>query len=328
MKMLEFKRPQPEPDKNEPRWNLGIDPKRVAAFVAAAVIGGFILGFGAARLLTKPEPSQQALQQPSQLGLREPASPASARGEASENPVSDFHRVTRIIRADTIEVDQIGPVKLIGVETPDGKQPKESYEVHGKGALAFVEKTLLNQDVRLELDPSNSGSGHKDELGQTLAYVYTRDGMMINSELVRRGLAFVKGFEQFRASNEFRGLERDAVQNSRGVWGPAPGTSAASPIASAPLEPSSSSSTSTERRKVTPLPPSAFGDNIPAVTSGTSSTTSADAAVFVSGGDKMYHKAGCELLDRKKRAISLSQARTEGYTACSRCYASTVLKAP
>src|SRR5262249_31204068 len=163
-----------------------------------------------------------------------------------------------------------------------------SYEVHGKSALAFVEKTLLNQDVRLELDASNSASGNKDDLGQTLAYVYTRDGTMINSELVRLGLAFVKGFEQFSASNEFRGLERDAVQNSRGVWGPAPGTSAASPIASVPLEPSSSSSTSTEKRKVTPLPPSAFGDNIPAVTGGTSSTASTDAAVFVSGGDKMY----------------------------------------
>jgi hypothetical protein len=43
----------------------------------------------------------------------------------------------------------------------------------------------------------------------------------------------------------------------------------------------------------------------------------------------MYHKSACDFLDKKKKhSIGLSQAKSEGYTACSHCYASTVLKAP
>src|SRR5262249_61018492 len=120
---------------------------------------------------------------PPAAGRGAPGAAASAPAP-SETPASDFHRVTRIIRADTVEVDQIGPVKLIGVETPDGKQPRESYEVHGKNALAFVDKTLLNQYVRLELYASNSASGNKAELGQTLASAYTRDCTISHSKLV------------------------------------------------------------------------------------------------------------------------------------------------
>ncbi|HMG32541.1 MAG TPA: thermonuclease family protein [Blastocatellia bacterium] len=329
MKMLEFKRPQPVPDKNQPsqpRWNIGIDPKHVAAYIGAAIIGGFVLGFIASRLIARTDAGPQT-------GREQALANPVRQDSPTDSSISDFHRVTNIVRADTIEVDQIGVVRLIGVETPDGKQPRESYEVHGKSALAFVEKSLLNQEVRLEFDSANASKGNKDEVGQTLAYVYTRDGMMINSELVRLGLAFVRGFEQFRASNDFRGLEREAVQNSRGVWGSASGSSVISPLASTTASSSTSSSSSSTRddksKKLSPLPPSAFGDNIPALTSGSGSTaSSAEASVFVSSADHMYHKGGCELLDKKKRPMTLSEARASGYTACSRCYASTVLKAP
>ena len=316
--MLEFKRPQPVPEKPSPRWEVGVDRRRVAAFVAVALIGGFLLGLLSGRMLTRPDTRTHA--------TPEPAAPTQPRGqEISGNQLPDFHVVSRAIRADTIEVEGVGIVRMIGVETPDGKQPRESYAVHGQNAVSFVEKTLVGQNVRLEFDPANYERGNRDELGQTLAYVYTRDGKMINSELVRLGLAFVRGSEQFRASNDFRQLERDAVQNSRGVWGPSTGSSA---LASTPAAPTEDKSKATDKSKHgSPMPPDAIGTNIPALTTTTPSSTA--PAVFVSPADKMYHKPGCELLDnKKKRAIDLSEARTEGYTACPRCYASTVLKAP
>jgi micrococcal nuclease len=316
--MLEFKRPGPAaPEELPNRWQIGIDRRRVAAYVGAALVGGFLLGFLIARNFARPEAKLQPIEDP-QAAIQ-PATPQSPLVNPASS--SEYHKVTRIIRGDTIEVEGVGEVRLIGVETPDGKQPAESYAIHGQNALAFVQKTLLGQDVRLAFDPLYAARGNKNEQNQTMAYVYTRDGSFINSELVRLGLAFVKGMEQFTASDEFRMQEREAVQNSRGVWGPASGAQDGSKSALA------SGLTPDKPRKVEPLAPSAFGANIPALT-GPSATSPIEASVFVSNADHMYHKSGCELLDRKKRAIPLSLAKSEGYTACGRCFASTVLKAP
>ena len=62
-----------------------------------------------------------------------------------------------------------------------------------------------------------------------------------------------------------------------------------------------------KQKKLSPLPPSAFGANIPALSG--SPTSSLEPSVWVSPGDKLYHKSGCEFLDKKKRSISLSQAK-------------------
>jgi micrococcal nuclease len=322
--MLEFKKPQPQlpVEDSTPRWNIGIDRKQVAVFVAIGVVGGFALGFVTARWVVKSEPRvQQAIDQTAAPGPRVQPPPGAAQ---SPDVTNEYHRVTRVIRADTVDVEGIGPVRLIGVETPDGKQPIESYAAHGDRAFKFVEKSLLNQDARLEFDPANAGTAHKDDQGQTLAYVYTRDGTMINSEMVKLGLAFVRGFEQFRASNDFRLLERDAVQNSRGVWGPASGSSALTSL----KEPPAPSPPDEKPRKLAPLPPSALGANIPALTGGSSPSAPADTLVLVSNADHSYHKSGCQFLGKKKQSLGVSQAREEGYTACSRCFASTVMKAP
>src|SRR5262249_33282199 len=116
----------------------------------------------------------------------------------------------------------------------------------------------------------------------------------------------------------------------RGVWGSTASAATAPPAssttASALPDPTSPPGKSP---KLAPLPPSAIGPNIPAVT-GTTPTTSApsEPMVLVSTDDKLYHKAGCELLGKKKTTMPLSQVRAKGYTACSRCYPTTVMKAP
>lgn len=314
--MLQFKQRQVEPERPD-RWKIGVDREHVIVYVGLAVVVGFALGFITSRMLTRRD-SPGGLASSAQLPVR----------ASTDNLLSDFHRVTRVVRADTIEVDNVGPVRMIGVETPDGKAPKEIYAPHGQSALSYAEKWLLNQQVRLEYDTANEVSGNKDDKGQTLAYVYTRDGTLINGEMIKQGLAFVRP-EQFRLGNDFRALEREAVQSMRGVWGP---SNAASSLASAPSPFSTPSASGVgtpgldeKPKKLTPLLPSTIGPNIPSL-SGTSSPS--EPMVSVSGGDRMYHKPGCEFLDKKKHPIPLTQAKSDGYTACSRCYASTVLKAP
>lgn len=310
--MLQFKQHQFETEELPPRWNIGVDRRHVAAYVGLALVAGFAAGFIASRYLNRKEPSPTAL-------VNEPR-PAS-RQPAAETTSGQFHRVNRILRADAIEVEGVGPVRLLGIETPDGKSPKEIYGVHGQRALSFIEKMLLGQEVRLEFD---AGTGpNKDDSGQTLAYVYTRDGTLVNGEMVKQGFAFVRGTEQFLLANDFRGFEREAMQGMRGVWG---SSSSSTTLASTPPPTSTPSAPVDDKKKLAPLAPSAFGANIPALSG--SPTTPSEPGVWVSTADKMYHKSGCDFLDKKKRSVPLSQAKIEGFTACSRCYASTVLKAP
>ena len=308
--MLQFKQRQPKSAPAPARWNVGVDRRRVAAYIALALAAGFAAGLVAARYLARTQPTTPVVSE----------IPPAIRQAAADSLTGEFHRVTRVVRGDTVEVDGVGPVRMIGIETPDGKLPREIYGVHGERAVSYVEKTLLGQEVRLEYDAMVSRT--KDS-APTLAYVYTRDGTLINGEMVRQGLAFLQSGEQFQFANDFRAFERDAMQAMRGVWG---SSSSESTAASAPAAPTPSALTSDKPNKLAPLPPSAFGVNIPALSGSTNS--SADQSVWVSPGDKLYHKAGCQFLEKKKHLLPLSQAKTEGYTACSRCYASTLLKAP
>ena len=312
--MLEFKQRQSEAEELPPRWSIGVDRRHVAAYVGLALIAGFAAGFIVSKSLNRQEKT------PPLVADNRP----STRQPPLDATFGEYHRVNRIIRADTIEVDGVGAVRLVGIETPDGKSPKEIYGVHGQRALSFIEKLLTGQEVRIEAD-SPGGAPNKDESGQTLAYVYTRDGTLVNGEMVKQGLAFVHGTE-FRLANDFRGFERDAMQSMRGVWGSSSSTSSTPTLATTPPPTVTPSTSDEKQKKLSPLAPSAFGANIPAL-SGTP-TTPSEPTVWVSTGDKLYHKSGCEFLDKKKRSVGLSQARSEGFTACSRCFASTVMKAP
>lgn len=59
--------------------------------------------------------------------------------------------------------------------------------------------------------------------------------------------------------------------------------------------------------------------------SGSGSTTSSTSdtqsvTVYITNTGSKYHKNGCQYLRESKNAVTLTQAKSWGYTACSRCY--------
>jgi micrococcal nuclease len=321
--MLSFKQQEVPQEVSASRWKIGIEKERVAMFIGVALIGGFILGFATAKFMNHAEAVKA---EEAKVKTEERARPKTEIVPAAP----EYVKVSHILRADTIEVDGIGAVRMIGIETPDGKTPAETYATHGKNALAFTEKNLLNQDVRLEYDPTFAAKSNKDANGQTLAYVYTKDGTLFNAELIKQGYAFVRIADSFKMVEDFRGFEREAMTVMRGLWGmdtPSSGTTA-STITTPPASPApSGAATPNKPGRVSPMSPSDIGPNIPATT-GASSAASSSSEPMVYVADKMYHKAGCELLDKKRQLMPLSQARASGNMACGRCFASTVMKAP
>lgn len=313
--MLRFRQEEIKPAELPSRWNIGIDQRRVALYVGLALVAGFSLGFMTARYIAEKEEFTEAAAAKSEK---------SALAATESTSLTEFRPVTRILRADTVEIEGTGPVRMIGIETPDGKS---QYLDHGKNALAFSEKMMLGQSVRLEFDPAYSSTDYKDIEGNTLAYIYTRDGAMVNKELIRQGHAFVRVKEPFRLIEEFRAQERDAMASMRGVWGLSSSTpDLASANSDGGFPASASTSTGDKPRRLSPLLPSELGPNVPAASGATASES--DPLVFVSSSDRLYHRSGCEYLAKKKSTLAVSEAKSKGYSACGRCFASTVLKAP
>lgn len=85
---------------------------------------------------------------------------------------------TKVSDGDTIYVEGVGKVRLVGVNTPE-------KGVTGADTSAyFVKKLCLNREVSLDIDDSKN----TDKYGRTLAVVIV-DGKNLNEMLLKEGLA-------------------------------------------------------------------------------------------------------------------------------------------
>ena len=122
--------------------------------------------------------------------------------------------VERVVDGDTIIVQGVGRVRLIGVDTPETVHPRRPVECFGKEASAFTKRLLEGRRARLEYDRERT-----DRYGRTLAYVYLPNGTFANAEIVRQGYGHAYTRFPFRYLDEFRQHEREARRRERGLWG-------------------------------------------------------------------------------------------------------------
>ena len=114
---------------------------------------------------------------------------------------------------DTLLLTNGEYVRLIGVDTPETKHPEKPVERFGKEAYLFTKKTAEGMEVRLEYDQTR-----RDRYGRILAYVYLMDGTFLNAEIIKQGYGFGYTKYPFKYLEEFRGYEREARQNRKGLW--------------------------------------------------------------------------------------------------------------
>lgn len=118
--------------------------------------------------------------------------------------------VTRIIDADTIELNNNVSVRLNGISCPE-KNEKFSAE-----AIDYLTQTALNQKVTLDYQPNYT----KDSYGRTLAYVFI-NGQHLNEQLIRQGFCTVTIYSK-RAKliyqDELLQAQEKAKQEKVGLW--------------------------------------------------------------------------------------------------------------
>lgn len=125
--------------------------------------------------------------------------------------------VTRHVDGDTFEVAITDPpagmrtaetIRLLGIDTPELGEPLGAEAQDRTARRAGDGPVYLAFDFR-----------RRDRYDRLLAFVYLRDGALLNAELLRSGLAAV-----YRADDlmyffaQFEDLERDARQEGIGLW--------------------------------------------------------------------------------------------------------------
>ncbi len=85
-----------------------------------------------------------------------------------------------VVDGDTIDVNGVGRIRLVGVNTPERGQP--GYQE----AKDFVKSLCLHKIVYLDIDNAK----HYDKYGRVLAVVYAGN-TNVNAELLKRGYAEV-----------------------------------------------------------------------------------------------------------------------------------------
>ncbi len=131
----------------------------------------------------------------------------------------DLVKVTKIVDGDTIKVDiggTIETVRMIGVDTPEIKDPRKTVQCFGKEASARTKELLENQMVKLEAD---STQNDRDKYSRLLRYIYLENGTFINKKLIEEGYAFEYTYQiPYLYQAEFKAAQKLAETNNLGLW--------------------------------------------------------------------------------------------------------------
>lgn len=128
-------------------------------------------------------------------------------------------QVVEVVDGDTLKVqDQKSKVtktvRLIGIDTPETKDPRKGVQYFGKEASQYTTELLLHRNVTLKKDVSDI-----DRYGRLLRYVYLGDGTFINERLVREGYARASTFPpDVKYSDVFIQAEKEAREKGKGLW--------------------------------------------------------------------------------------------------------------
>lgn len=130
-----------------------------------------------------------------------------------------LYSVIEVTDGDTIVVNVNGSaerVRMIGVDTPELHHPQKPVQCFAHSAREFTTHLIGTEAVKLDADALDD---NRDLYGRLLRYVYLTDGRLLNAELIKQGYGFAYTHFPFAKLEEFRTYEREAREESRGLWG-------------------------------------------------------------------------------------------------------------
>ncbi|EKF86270.1 thermonuclease [Methanobacterium formicicum DSM 3637] len=106
--------------------------------------------------------------------------PSTTTSTGSSDHAEVSGKCYKVVDGDTIDVEGVGRVRFVGVNTPEKGQA--GYQT----AKDYVTRMCLGKTVGLDIDNTKN----KDKYDRALAVVYV-DGVNLNQELLKKGYAEV-----------------------------------------------------------------------------------------------------------------------------------------
>jgi micrococcal nuclease len=132
----------------------------------------------------------------------------------SETIAQNWVTVRWVADGDTIVLKDGRHVRYLGIDTPEVAHESRGAEPMGEEAKALNRELVMGRRIRLETDREK-----KDRYGRLLAYVYREDGLFVNAELLRCGLAhFLYDFPNHAKAGELLAVQRETMGQGRGIW--------------------------------------------------------------------------------------------------------------
>ena len=144
--------------------------------------------------------------------------------DLSSIPIEDLvaAKVRRAIDGDTVEVvilyntpglSEIERVRMIGVDTPETKDPRKEVQYYGKEASVFTAEQLTNKYVYLAFD-----NQLRDKYNRLLCYILLEDRQLFNYNLIYWGYGHAYTSFPFIYMSSFKEAEAIAKENRIGLW--------------------------------------------------------------------------------------------------------------
>jgi micrococcal nuclease len=136
---------------------------------------------------------------------------ASEGGKARDMSVY----VEKVFDGDTVEANVQGrreQIRLIGIDAPEMSQ-----KPWGRRSKKFLEELVSASGWQLGIEYDVE---KRDKHDRILAYLWSRDGKMINEEMVRNGNAVLFSFPpNVKHVDRLRSAQVIARENKIGIWG-------------------------------------------------------------------------------------------------------------
>jgi len=166
-----------------------------------------------------PEPTAEPTSAPTVAPTPVPSPTVDPVAYPLQPPDTVAAQVVGVVDGDTLDVALDGGterIRLIGVDTPETKDPRKPVQCFGVEAAAEAQRLLEGQTVQLEEDLSQ---GSRDRYGRLLRYVWLPDGKLFNLELISGGYAHEYTFDEpYTYQAVFKQAAADARERGWGLW--------------------------------------------------------------------------------------------------------------
>jgi micrococcal nuclease len=130
------------------------------------------------------------------------------------HPADTGYPVKWVVDGDTIVLNDGRKIRYLGINAPELEHDGHRTEPFAEEAKRFNAALVDRKEVRLEFDGER-----RDQYGRTLAYVFLRDGIFVNAEMLSHGYAFLLYHPQNRKYDSILlRSQRVAMSAKDGIW--------------------------------------------------------------------------------------------------------------